>query len=75
MTAGEKPTVVKTIHMSVVLSRNKPFDVGGSQITDDKTSFTLPAAEQLFGSRLSSLSTVDIQVTLVYTRTVNYTYK
>ncbi|KAK3725337.1 hypothetical protein QZH41_008953, partial [Actinostola sp. cb2023] len=62
MTAGEKPTVVKTIHMSVVLSRNKPFDVGGSQITDDKTSFTLPAAEQLFGSRLSSLSTVDIQL-------------
>lgn len=62
MTAGEIPAVVKTVYMSVVLSRNRPVDVGGSQISEGNSTFTLPSADLLFGSKLDSLSTVDTQV-------------
>lgn len=64
-TVGEKPTVMKTNSLAMVLDRQLPDKMGGKTLGEGDSAVTLPSAATLFGSSSGDLPAVDSQVTIL----------
>ena len=61
-TVGEKPSVMKTKSLVMVLDRQQPNKMGGKRLGEGDSVVSLPSADTLFGSSSGDLPAVDSQV-------------
>lgn len=61
-TVGEKPTVMKTKNLALVLDRQLPDKMGGKTLGEGDSAVSLPSSDTLFGDTASNLPAVDSQV-------------
>jgi hypothetical protein len=64
---GEKPSVVKTASLSMVLGRQRPRDLSRTKIEEGGTSFVLPPGDVL-GTGLENFKFIDSQVSALVPR-------